>query len=898
MSVEAVLKLLAIYKNWLLLGWRSLRDAVGRLIEQLLATPDDVILALVSSFLVLLVLALFFVTPFLRSPYYKFFRRLERSRGAILLIVLLLGLLLGWLGSGSGSRYSDALAPDHLYQAWSQFSGNGEVGSSDPLATRLCRVLGLTFLALAAYEAFVRVFAEPLQYLRMRRSRGHTLICGLGRIGTALGKERLKAKKKVTIIEKNASRPEIEELRNLGAIVMIADATDFENLRKASCHRSAEIFVVTGSDEANLDIAADIMEHVRGVADYLGISRTMEPPSLHVHLHQMRLESQLFDIAKKQDRKKAVDANSPATQPQPQGANDAAGTRQWIKRVRAFNPLEESMIQMFDDHVLPLRPKCREEVAHYVLVGFGKTNQQLALFLAENAHFSNLKRARMTIAYRSSEAEAVESFKALYPKFFPHTVFYSVDPWKPTKEMDDWGYGVELFDGVGKEIDRVDDDPTKIDFKKSKGVAFAVNGGFDLMEGGATSPKFVEKLLEVCKSPEVRPIVFLGNSVDEENCAEAIEVRQLLDERLKTRGSYDNDNFKVSVFVYVPDHHSLSNLINRGKESEEEREILAWGDCTESCRYNRLTNTLRHNLAEAIYKSYPPNASRKLSDATAGEYQSNRKAAIHVNAKLAVFGLKIVEELDGQVPTCGRERVDSLQDEVSGQVFGNDSAVQIEHHRYLAERLLQDWGLGEKKEPENRERPGIVNWPRVRCIDSETNRKQHEQLIEKLSDLLPTLSAITLYKQTTHLNPNGSLLNECVWRLKVAKRIESIWARKATKEEPIGSQESGWQIAQAGDYVCRGDNGKFWVQSERALLDSYVPSGGGDGKGYQQFRPKGDAEQIEAAEVDEPFCVWSNGKWLKGKPGDYVVRRQNDPNNIWIVDRSSFENFYQFVTNS
>jgi hypothetical protein len=88
------------------------------------------------------------------------------------------------------------------------------------------------------------------------------------------------------------------------------------------------------------------------------------------------------------------------------------------------------------------------------------------------------------------------------------------------------------------------------------------------------------------------------------------------------------------------------------------------------------------------------------------------------------------------------------------------------------------------------------------------------------------------------------------------------------------------------------------VQSEGSPLESYAPSGEEDGKGYQQFRPKGDAEQFEAAEVNEPFCVLSNGQWRKGKPGDYVVRSQNDPNNIRIVDCSSFENFYQFVTNS
>jgi hypothetical protein len=403
------------------------------------------------------------------------------------------------------------------------------------------------------------------------------------------------------------------------------------------------------------------------------------------------------------------------------------------------------MIQMFDDHVLALRPKCREEVAHYVLVGFGKTNQQLALFLAENAHFSNLKRARMTIAYRSSEAEAVESFKALYPKFFPRTVFNNVDPWRPKKEMDDWGYGVDLFYGKGNGIARVDGDLTGIDFEKSKGVAFAVNGGFVLMEGGATSPKFVERLLEVCRSPEVRPIVFLGNSVDEENCAEAIEVRQLLDERLKTGGSYVNDNFKVSVFVYVPDHHSLSNLINRGKASGEEREILAWGDCTESCRYNRLTNTLRHNLAEAIYKSYPPNASRKLSDATAGEYQSNRKAAIHVNAKLATFGFKIAEKEEAKT---NDEKKVRLVDEINKQCpCLTIHAIQIEHHRYLAERLLQDWEFGRRYEdggPENRKRPGILDWRRVSQKDESRNKNQHRESIDKIQELLTENPAVKL----------------------------------------------------------------------------------------------------------------------------------------------------------
>jgi hypothetical protein len=56
-------------------------------------------------------------------------------------------------------------------------------------------------------------------------------------------------------------------------------------------------------------------------------------------------------------------------------------------------------------------------IAHFVIVGFGEVGQELAIQVAQLAHYENLKRARMTIVYDKSDAEAVQHFQELYPKY-------------------------------------------------------------------------------------------------------------------------------------------------------------------------------------------------------------------------------------------------------------------------------------------------------------------------------------------------------------------------------------------------------------------------------------------------------------------------------------------------
>ncbi len=54
-----------------------------------------------------------------------------------------------------------------------------------------------------------------------------------------------------------------------------------------------------------------------------------------------------------------------------------------------------------------------------------------------------------------------------------------------------------------------------------------------------------------------------------------------------------------------------------------------------------------------------------------------------------------------------------------------ETTVRMEHHRYLAERLLQDWAVGQrspKGELENRRRPGMVDWDNLQPADRQKDQ--------------------------------------------------------------------------------------------------------------------------------------------------------------------------------
>ena len=150
-------------------------------------------------------------------------------------------------------------------------------------------------------------------------------------------------------------------------------------------------------------------------------------------------------------------------------------------------------------------------------------------------------------------------------------------------------------------------------------------------------------------------------------------------------------------------------------------------------------------------------------------------------------------------------------------------------------------------------------------------------------------------------SPNSAILDE-VDQAKSwfhAKKVRPIWAKRLEKDETVQTIE-GIENVRAGAYLCRGEAGDLWPQTEKNFLDRYEKTSDTDAEGWSKYLPRPDNQGVMAAQVNHPFTV--HGKWavLSGKAGDYIVKNYADrdmpnPDDVWIVDQRLFHSTYEAV---
>ena len=88
---------------------------------------------------------------------------------------------------------------------------------------------------------------------KLSKIENHYILCGYGRVGTAVLDELMKRKQKAIVIEIDESKTE-DIQKNDNIIVLNADATDDKTLKKLNIEKSLGVIVTTGSDVDNLFI--------------------------------------------------------------------------------------------------------------------------------------------------------------------------------------------------------------------------------------------------------------------------------------------------------------------------------------------------------------------------------------------------------------------------------------------------------------------------------------------------------------------------------------------------------------------------------------------------------------------------------------------------------------------
>jgi Trk K+ transport system NAD-binding subunit len=164
---------------------------------------------------------------------------------------------------GAGKEWADS-----LYQTVSVVATGADLhgeSESGPVKVFLS-VLKLAGAALIA--AFTAIFTNYLLKARLggaleeRRipDGGHVVVCGLGNIGFRCVRELLKLGVKVVAVERSADCPFAATVRQMGAAVVIGDATVPEVLRQARADKARAVIAAIDLELANLEIALLVRE--------------------------------------------------------------------------------------------------------------------------------------------------------------------------------------------------------------------------------------------------------------------------------------------------------------------------------------------------------------------------------------------------------------------------------------------------------------------------------------------------------------------------------------------------------------------------------------------------------------------------------------------------------------
>ena len=581
------------------------------------------------------------------------------------------------------------------------------------------------FVTVLALGAVTKLYHESFQSALLLLSVDHIVVCGYGRIGKQVVKSFLDTprsalkrtrSRKIVIVDNSMSKVDKEWTERKGILVIADDATSSTILRRAHVSMAREIFVTTGIDEENIEIAAKIREisaefdrSQRLFDKFLRWIDTFYHEQTEVYVHI--LDQDIADIAR---RRLSVPMQK-STLPQ----------RSPSIRFRIFNALERTTRLLLEE-IVSRRSKLipsKNEVSHLVVFGFDEFGQSIVTQLAEQAHFENEGRLRVTVLDNEIEKKSA-AFLAKHPHFASKQ--NRENPFNFCGDEDNWKH-------------RNDGSKPGEVMKTDPAIRYVCNVGFDEYTDVMDS-RMLERM-RVAFRGNVKPIMLVCFQDGNRNFSTA--------ERLKSR--LVTEGINCEVFVWLADREELMSLaVEDGRPR-----AIPFGLCAKSVTYHEITDSWTEWLAKWInlafdqaFANTPSDDWKKLQTyfeklrtdghAELGEAKSafekvqemaenawenlsakhpenaeayrhsNRSAAIHAVIKLASVGLSVTgHRREARIPRlcpCYRDKIQQLENN-SEHVIS-----KMEHNRWNAERLLRGWSYGLKKDEIKKQRPQLVPW--------------------------------------------------------------------------------------------------------------------------------------------------------------------------------------------
>jgi hypothetical protein len=294
---------------------------------------------------------------------------------------------------------------DRVYLTPSIFS----LGFDDALAAQdwriqLARFLGPIIFATTFFTAAAAVLRTQVSRARLRFTRGHIVVAGLGDKGSRLVTSLVDAGRKVVVIERDPANPHVGPLRRRGVTVLDGDATDPEALREVNVVRAAHLVAMCEADGTNAEVA----DAARRLVTDAGRSR---PLGCSVHLRDAHLSRLL--------RARELDAAGGAVRYDFFNIYQR-GARRWLAETSPFDP---------DDTGRP---------PHLVVVGLDELGESLAVAAVQRwIDVAGARREPLTLTIVDPEAgRRLHSLGWQHPALVKHATLDAIDhdPARPTPE--------------------------------------------------------------------------------------------------------------------------------------------------------------------------------------------------------------------------------------------------------------------------------------------------------------------------------------------------------------------------------------------------------------------------------------------------------------------------------
>jgi hypothetical protein len=568
----------------------------------------------------------------------------------------------------------------------------------------LARIAGTAFFGLIALEAIRKLFHRSFDELKLYVDQSEvSLISGLGRLGVAIAKEEGQQGKRVIVQERDEHNWHRTMAEEAGCMVFQEDAKDEESLRRHIARRPTSIHLVTGDDLVNLNA----LESIRKIRkEYLQRhQKSAGRCDCYIHIERPLLHH-AYNLALLQANRQMDDDPD--------------------LNVQVFNIHHETACQLIIDELTPIRPRTTDEVALYVVVGFGQMGMAMVKELVEFAHFENLKRSRILVLGSDPEQDYRKCISQ-WPRMAPRKVHSKLSEVVFLPDRDSWE-----SQAADPEIDQgVAIDP--------KAVQYAANVQFcQLQSKDGFSIDEVKELVRLCGEPGVCPVVLFCHDDDAENFRGAAKLENLLQDQHGINQPSDDrggPNQAIPIYCFLPDSPPLRQTLKMALSGNPDA-IRSFGEVEHGMRRahdaiadevaleiarnydfkNWSDAELERRKAKALANNQPANAAQTPTTEEWEFFPLNPYRCYYLQKPFweQVSNLNAAEHKRVTIQTLGWKMASTRNEHATHPVdFDQVSdhqkivAAKMEHHRWMAERLLMGWSYSPQRSDHPPTRPSM-----------------------------------------------------------------------------------------------------------------------------------------------------------------------------------------------